>query len=81
MMFCFNFSGRYCTPSLGNGEEIGTIFHIWSDTEIVAPIFGAHLDIVLSAQIFCAAGSKMWVKHPPLRIQSSFVATRVFKEL
>lgn len=81
MMLCLNFSGCYLTPPLGNREEIGTIFHIWSDAEIVAPIFGAHLEIVLSAQIFCAAGSEMRVKHPHLRIQSSFVATRVFKEL
>lgn len=51
------------------GENV-TIFHMWSDTELVALIFSVHLDAVLIVWIVCAAGLSTWTKHPRFRIWS-----------
>ena len=65
IMFCKNtFLAVIQHHNSGTEGEIVTIFHIWSDTELVTLIFGVHLQTVLIVEIFCAAGLKMCVKHP-----------------
>ena len=40
----------------GQQWEIDTMFHIWSDTELVTVILALHFETMLIVEIFCAAG-------------------------
>ena len=78
IMFCKNTYLAFIQHhNLGTGGEIVTIFHIFSDTELVTLILGAQLETVVI--VFCAAGLKMCVKHPCFRICSFFAETSISK--
>lgn len=49
------------------GGKIESIFHIL-DSELVTVILGSHLETVLLVKFYCAAGLKICVMHPGLRI-------------
>ena len=47
----------------GTEGDVVTIFHIWSDTELVTVNLAAHLEAVEDLQL-CPAGLNLCVKHP-----------------
>ncbi len=76
IMFCtITFQAIIQLHKSGTEGETVTTFHMWSDTELVTLIFGAHLETVLSVWILCAARLKMCVKDLHFRTFSFFAAT------